>query len=100
MTIKINNQEYKIKQTIRALFLFEEITGRQFEIKTTLDNYLYFYCILLANNDDFMSWEEFITEIDNDPTIILSLSNVLMERQKIDNLLDSDETDEDGKKKE
>lgn len=100
MTIKINNQEYKIKQTIRALFLFEEITGRQFEIKTTLDNYLYFYCILLANNDDFMSWEEFIEELDNDPTIILSLSNVLMERQKIDNLLDSDETDEDGKKKE
>lgn len=100
MTIKINDQEYKIKQTIRALFLFEEITGKQFEIKTTLDNYLYFYCILLANNDDFMSWEEFIEEIDNDPTIILSLSNALMERQKIDNLLDSDETDEDGKKKE
>ena len=41
--ITIKNKEYKIKQTLRALFIFEQITGRPFEIKTMLDNYIFFY---------------------------------------------------------
>lgn len=99
MTIKINNQEYKIKQTIKALFLFEEITGKQFEIKTTLDNYLYFYCLLLANNSDFMDWDSFIECLDNDPTILIQITQMLNRQQKIEKLLDTNETDADGKKK-
>lgn len=99
MTIKINNQEYKIKQTIKALFLFEEITGKQFEIKTTLDNYLYFYCLLLANNSDFMDWDAFVDSLDNDPNIIVEITNLLNQQQKIEKLLDTNETDADGKKK-
>ena len=99
MTIKINNQEYKIKQTIKALFLFEEITGKQFEIKTTLDNYLYFYCLLLANHSDFMDWDSFIECLDNDPTILIQITQMLNQQQKIEKLLDTNETDADGKKK-
>ena len=30
----------------------EQITGKPFEIKTLLDNYLFFYCMILANNKD------------------------------------------------
>ena len=30
-TITINNTEYKVKYTIRALFIFEQITGKAFE---------------------------------------------------------------------
>lgn len=99
MTIKINNQDYKIKQTIRALFLFEEITNKQFEIKKTLDNYLYFYCLLLANNPDFMDWDSFIECLDNDPTILIQITKIINQQQKIDKLLDTNETDENGKKK-
>ena len=99
MTIKINNQEYKIKQTIKALFLFEEITGKQFEIKTTLDNYLYFYCLLLANNSYFMDWDSFIECLDNDPTILIQITQMQNQQQKIEKLLDTNETDADGKKK-
>lgn len=99
MTIKINNQDYQIKQTIKALFLFEEITGKQFEIKTTLDNYLYFYCLLLANNADFMDWDSFIECLDNDPTILIQITQMLNQQQKIEKLLDTNETDADGKKK-
>ena len=99
MNIKINGKDYQIKQTIRALFLFEEITGKSFEIKTTMDNYLYFYCLLLANNPDFMSWDDFINELDNDPTIITQLTNIINDQQKIDKLLDKGEETADGKKK-
>lgn len=51
-TIKINGEEYVIKYTIRALFMMEQITGKPFKINTLLDNYIFFYCMLLANNKD------------------------------------------------
>ena len=90
---------YKVKQTIRSLFIWEQITERNFEIKSTLDNYLYFYCILLANNDDFMSWDDFINAIDEDPTILIQFGKLLANQKKIDEIFESDETDDDGKKK-
>lgn len=56
-TITINNTEYKVKYTIRALFIFEQITGKAFEIKTLLDNYIFFYSMILANNpDNILDW--------------------------------------------
>lgn len=99
MTIEINEKEYKIKQTIRSLFLWEQITGRTFEIKSTLDNYLYFYCILLANNENFISWDEFINIIDENPQIIIELSKKLTQSQEIENLLNTDSEDNEKDKK-
>ena len=48
MTIK--GQDYKLKYTLRALFIYEQITGKAFELKTITDEYLFFYCVLMANN--------------------------------------------------
>lgn len=36
MTIK--GQDYKLKYTLRALFIYEQITGKAFELKTTQMN--------------------------------------------------------------
>ena len=101
MTIKFSEEkEFKIKQTIRAIFLFEQISQRPFEIKTTLDNYLYFYCILLANNEDFMSWDEFLNYIDDNPSILVELTKKLNQSQEIEKLLNpSDSESEEGDKK-
>ena len=69
-TITINNKEYKVKYTIRALFIFEQITGKAFEIKTLLDNYIFFYSMILANNpDNILDWNVFIDALDSDPSI-------------------------------
>lgn len=97
-TIKIKNKEYQIKQTIRALFLWEQITGKQFETKTTLDNYLYFYCLLLANNPDFMGWDDFINTLDEDPTILIQLSKVLTQQQDLEKILYPEDSNSDKKK--
>lgn len=100
MTIKIKDKDFKIKQTIRAIFLWEQISEKQFEIKNTLDNYLYFYCILLANNPDFMGWDEFIDLLDEDPTILIQLSKKLTEQNQLEKLLNPDsESDKSDKKK-
>ena len=100
-TIKINGEELKVKQTIRALFLWEQIAGRSFEIKSTLDNYLYYYALILANNPDTsLSWDDFIDAIDEDPQIVLDMTKAIADTQQRDKLFETkEEEDKDGKKK-
>ena len=98
MNITINKKQYKVKYTIRALFIFEQITGKPFNISTLFDNYLFFYCLLLANNpDNVIEWEEFIDAIDSDKDLYQQLSKAVTDYQKQDNLL-SGEDDGDEKK--
>jgi hypothetical protein len=68
--ITINGEEYKVKYSIRALFIYEKITGETFSIKTTMDEYLFFYSILLANNQNMvLTFEQFLDACDDDMTI-------------------------------
>ncbi len=99
-TITINGQVYEVKQTIRAIFLWEQITGRSFEVKSTMDNYLYYYCIILASNpDSSMTWDDFLDAIDEDSSIILNLSKIIIEDQQRDKMFEGKEEAPDGKKK-
>ena len=95
LTISINNKEYKVKNTIRAMFIFEQITKKPFQIETLLDNYVYFYSILLASNpDNLIDWDEFIDALDNDPSIFKQLNEILTKNNKVEELLNG--TDGDG----
>lgn len=99
MNITINGKEYKVKYTIRALFIFEQITKRAFEISTTLDNYLFFYCMILANNPDTtLEWDEFIDAMDNDISLIPQLNQVVADTQRKNELFD-ELTENNGEKK-
>lgn len=92
-TIKINDKEYKVKYTIRALFYWEQITGKPFAINTLLDNYLFFYCMILANNpDDVLEWDQFLNAIDNDPTLFTQINSTVEDSQKKDELFNNEET--------
>lgn len=87
MNITINGNQYKVKYTIRALFIFEQITGKPFEIKTLLDNYVFFYSMVLANNPDkVLDWDEFIDALDNDKELIAQLTNLVDDYQKKDSI--------------
>ena len=98
MNITINKKQYKVKYTIRALFIFEQITGKPFNISTLFDNYLFFYCLLLANNpDNVIEWEEFIDAIDSDKDLYQQLSKAVTEYQKQDNLLSGEDDGEEKK---
>ena len=92
-TIKINDKEYKVKYTIRALFYWEQITGKPFAINTLLDNYLFFYCMILANNpDDVLEWDQFLNAIDNDPTLFSQINSKVEDSQKKEELFNKEET--------
>lgn len=98
--VKINGQEYNVKYTIRALFYFERITGKAFEIKTLQDNYILFYCMILANNpDNILEWEDFLDAVDNDPHLIEQLIAINDDYLKKDTILNpTEEKDGKGKK--
>ena len=98
-TIKINGKNYKVKYTIRALFMFEQICNKPFSIKTLLDNYVFFYCIILANNpDNILDWNEYIEALDNDATLYESLNQLVNDSVKINALTSNDEEKGDKKK--
>lgn len=90
--IEINGKNYKLKYTVRSLFIFEQITGKSFKIESLLDNYLFFYSIILANNrDDVLDWDTFIDALDEDPTLFKRMSDIIEEQQKKDNLFSNNE---------
>lgn len=100
MILTINKKQYKVKYTIRALFIYEQITGKPFNIVTLFDNYLFFYCLILANNpDNVLDWEEYIEAIDTDKALFEQLAKVVQDYQKQDNLLSGEDDEADGQKK-
>ena len=99
MTITINKVKYKVKYTIRALFIFEQITGKAFEIKTLLDNYIFFYSLILANNpDNTILWDDFVDALDNDKKLINQLNKFLQEQEQKNNVFNSEDIEGDSKK--
>ena len=99
-TIKIGENTYNLKYTIRSLFLFEQITKKSFKIETLLDNYVFFYCLLLANNkDNVIDWDDFIDALDQDPTLFQRMSEIIAKQQKKNDLFADDDDDKGGEQK-
>jgi hypothetical protein len=94
--IKIGKKNYNVKYTIRALFLFEQITKKSFKIETLLDNYIFFYCMILANNpDNVLEWDDFVDALDKDPKLFEKINKVVMNQEKKNKLLDDGEKGEE-----
>lgn len=85
MEIQIKGTAYNIRYTIRAMFVFEQITGKIFRLENLTDYYLFYYSLLVANNSDLqMTFEDFINECDDEPALVIQLQEFLskeMEKQ-------------------
>lgn len=98
--IEINGKNYKLKYTIRSLFIWEQITGKSFKIENMLDNYIFFYSMILANNpNEILDWDTFLDALDADPTLFKKMSDIIEEQQKKDNLFTNEEKSKKGSKK-
>ena len=99
MNITIKKKQYKVKYTIRALFIYEQITGKPFNIVTLFDNYLFFYCLILANNpNDVLDFDDYLDAIDSDKDLYSQLTKVVESYQKYDTLLSGEDEGDDKKK--
>ena len=69
--MKILEKEFTPKYGLRAMFAFEEMTGKPFEISTLLDTYCFCYACLIANKDNpALDFNEFIDYCDEHPEVI------------------------------
>ncbi len=93
MEITINNQAYTIKYTLRAIFLFEKISDKVFELKSLLDHYIFFYSLLLASNKDKfnLTFDEFIEQCDNEPELFNSYLKFITNHYNIQEQLSNNE---------
>lgn len=72
-TIKIKGQEYKIKQSFRALMEFEKLAGKNAYAAdaSVSDSLQMYYCLLLANNPEFKyTFDQFLELLDEDETLL------------------------------
>ena len=80
MKIKINKKNYEAKYTIRAFFTFEQLTGKEFKVENKLDEYIFMYRLIIANNpDELLTLNEFISACDKDLNIALQIQKIMVE---------------------
>ncbi|AKU68606.1 hypothetical protein [Prevotella fusca] len=69
-TVTINNKEYKLVYSVRAMMLFEAAASKLFSLDTLSDQYLFLYCCILAGNKDTdLTFDKLLDSIDEDPSI-------------------------------
>lgn len=102
MEININGKNYTLKNTIRSLFIFEKIAGKQFDGKNLIDYYILFYSNLLANNpDEFnLTFDEFIELNDQDMSLFNQFVEFITKSNQVNNqLIDKDKEEQNDIKK-
>lgn len=82
--ITISEQQYRIKQSFRALMLFEEMTSKSVgEMNESVADVLkLFYCILKGNNMQTFTYtfEEFLDIMDEQPEAFTEFTEYLQEQ--------------------
>lgn len=97
--ITIKGQEFNVKYSIRALMIFEHLTGKSFELTSLTDTYILYYSMLLAANpDSFIDFEQFLDAIDEDISVSTQLQSYLAAKMKFDSQFTNQETEEGEKK--
>ena len=84
-TISLNGKDFILKYTLRAFFVFENMTGYPFQFGKIIDEYLLFYSFLLANNPDSfnMEFDAFIEACENDLTLFNQFKEFILEEIKL-----------------
>ena len=81
--MEIKNQNYTLKYGLRAMFAWEEMTGRSFEIKSMLDTYIFCYACIIANQENpSLDFNDFIDWCDEHPETINEFNDYINEEMK------------------
>ena len=69
MEILVKN--YEFKYSLRSMFVWEEITGKPFEVKTLLDTYILAYACIISNPENpSLEFNDFINYADEHPEVM------------------------------
>lgn len=81
--IEINGKTYEFKYSLRAMFVFETITDKPFEIRTLFDTYVFSYSCIVANPDNpSLEFNDYIDFCETHPEVIESFNDFLNQEMK------------------
>lgn len=77
-TVTINNKDYKLVYSVRAMMLFEAASQKLFGLDTLSDQYLFLYCCILAGNKDTdLTFDKLLDSLDEDPSIFTTFTEFM-----------------------
>ena len=86
--MEILGKKYEFKYSLRSMFVWEEITGKPFEVKTLFDTYILAYACIVVNTDNPpLNFNEFLDACDENPGIIEEFNKFMADEMKKRELL-------------
>lgn len=84
MEIIIKNQTVKLKNSMRAIMCYEQITGKPFSPVTMTDLMVYFYSTIIASNLEMeLAFDEFVEWLDDNNEKFAEFTSWLTNQNKI-----------------
>ena len=81
--MEINGKNYDLVYGLRPMFIWEEISGKAFEISTLMDTYVFCYSCIVANkNNPKLEFDEFIDACDENPGLISEFNEFMSDELK------------------
>lgn len=100
MIVNIKGREITLRFSFRAYMFFEDITGHSFTGSTMAETVTFLYCIILASTDEYdVKFDDFMDAIDDDPNIIINMSEWLTTNDKMSTMLLPKESKKNSVKK-
>ena len=82
--IEINGKSYEFKYSLRAMFIWESVTDKPFEIRTLMDTYIFAYACLVANPDNpTLDFNDFIDHCEIYPEVMEEFNKYINEQMKV-----------------
>ena len=84
MKVTINDKEIELKNKLRAILIYEQITEKVFNPTSMTDMMLYFYCVILANEPSInLTFIEFMDMLDDEPELFENFNKWLIQLNKV-----------------
>lgn len=99
MKIQIKNTEVELKNKMRSLLIYEQITNKPFNPTTVTDMILYLYSTILACKPDIdLTFDEFMNIIDDEPSIYEQFNEWLLNESNKNGIFNDNTKKKKGKK--
>lgn len=85
MEITINNKTITLKRTFRSYIIYESATGKPFAPKTLTDSITFFYCTVIASDQEIeLTFDEFLGWLDDHESAFQEFTDWLVKQNEID----------------
>ena len=79
MKIKINKETIELKNTLRSILVFEQITNKPFSLNGMTDIMIYFYSVIIASEPNVeLTFDEFMSYLDENQEVFQEFNEWLI----------------------